>query len=61
MDERESKIKMPLKIDDFFTTQEERDDMKKEKVEEIDISLLDTFENHPFKVFDNEDLKKLTE
>lgn len=61
MDERESKIKMPFKIDDFFTTQEERDDMKKEKVEEIDISLLDTFENHPFKVFDNEDLKKLTE
>lgn len=61
MDERESKIKMPFKIDDFFTTQEERDNMKKEKVEEIDISLLDTFKNHPFKVLDNEDFKKLTE
>lgn len=61
MDERESKIKMPFKIDDFFTTQEERDDMKKEKVEEIDISLLDEFPNHPFKVLENEDLKKLTE
>ncbi len=61
MDERESKIKMPFKIDDFFTTQEERDDMKKEKVEEIDISLLDQFPNHPFKVLENEDLKKLTE
>lgn len=55
MDERESKIKMPFKIDDFFTTQEERDDMKKEKVEEIDISLLDQFPNHPFKVLENED------
>lgn len=52
---------MPFKIDDFFTTQEERDDMKKEKVEEIDISLLDQFPNHPFKVLENEDLKKLTE
>ena len=61
MDEKESKIKMPFKIDDFFTTQEERDDMKKEKVEEIDISLLDQFPNHPFKVLENEDLKKLTE
>lgn len=61
MDERESKIKMPFKIDDFFTTQEERDDMKKEKVEEIDISLLDQFPNHPFKVLENDDLKKLTE
>lgn len=61
MDERESKIKMPFKIDDFFTTQEERDNMKKEKVEEIDISLLDTFKDHPFKVLDNEDFKKLTE
>ena len=61
MDEKESKIKMPFKIDDFFTTQEERDDMKKEKVEEIDISLLDTFKDHPFKVLDNEDFKKLTE
>ena len=46
---------MPFKIDDFFTTQEERDDMKKEKVEEIDISLLDQFPNHPFKVLENED------
>ncbi len=61
MDERESKIKMPFKIDDFFTTQEERDNMKKEKVEEIDVSLLDTFKDHPFKVLDNEDFKKLTE
>ena len=52
---------MPFKIDDFFTTQEERDDMKKEKVEEIDISLLDTFKDHPFKVLDNDDFKKLTE
>ncbi len=59
MKENESKIKLPFGIDDFFTTQEQRDDEKKEKIEELDISLLDTFPNHPFKVLENEDLKKL--
>lgn len=48
-----------FKLDDFFTTQEQRDDEKKEKVEEIDISLIDNFPNHPFKVLENEDLSKL--
>jgi len=36
--------------DELFTTQEARDDMSKEKVENIDIDLIDSFENHPFKV-----------
>ena len=48
-----------FKLDDFFTTQAQRDDEKKEKVEEIDISLIDNFPNHPFKVLENEDLTKL--
>ena len=48
-----------FKLDDFFTTQEERDEQRKEKIEELDISLLDTFKNHPFKVINNEDLSKL--
>lgn len=39
----ESKIKLPFSIDDLFTTQEQRDDMKKEKIEQIDIKLLDSF------------------
>ena len=56
----EQKIETPkFKLDDFFTTQEQRDDEKKEKVEEIDISLIDNFPNHPFKVLENEDLSKL--
>lgn len=56
----EQKIVTPkFKLDDFFTTQEQRDDEKKEKVEEIDISLIDNFPNHPFKVLENEDLSKL--
>ena len=59
MKENESKIKLPLGIDDLFTTQAQRDDAKKEKIEELDISLLEAFPRHPFKVLENEDLKKL--
>ena len=61
MKENESKIKLPLGIDNLFTTQAQRDDEKKEKVEELDISLLDTFPKHPFKVLENDDFKKLKE
>ena len=59
MRESENKIKLPLGIDDLFTTQDQRDYAKKEKVEELDISLLDTFPKHPFKVLENNDLRKL--
>lgn len=57
--ERKNVIDPMFKLDDFFTTQEERDEQMKEKIEELDISLLDTFKNHPFKVINNEDLSKL--
>ena len=57
--ERKNVIDPMFKLDDFFTTQEERDEQRKEKIEELDISLLDTFKNHPFKVINNEDLSKL--
>lgn len=52
---------LPFKVDDFFTTQEQRDETKKEKIEEIEIDLLDTFKDHPFKVLKNDDLSKLEE
>ena len=48
-----------FKVDDFFTTQEMRDEEKKEHVEELDISILDNFPNHPFKVINNDEMKKL--
>ena len=54
-------IPMNFNLDDFYTTQEERDEDKKERIEEIDISLIDNFKDHPFKVFDNEELKSLEE
>lgn len=54
-------IDIPRGIDSLFTTQEQRDDMKKEKIENIDISLIDNFVDHPFKVLENDDMRKLEE
>ncbi len=61
----EKKEQSPLtptfKLDDFFTTQEQRDEEKKDKVEEIELSLIDDFPNHPFHVEENDELRKLEE
>ena len=46
-------------VDSLFTTQAERDDMVKPKVEEIALDLIDGFEGHPFSVKDDEDMQKL--
>lgn len=35
-----------FKVDDFFTTQKERDEARKEKVEELNINDLVDFKNH---------------
>lgn len=60
--DQEKKIASPIfKLDDFFKTEEQRNEEKKEKIEKLDISLLDEFPNHPFKVIENEDLYKLVE
>ena len=49
--------KMPLpKLDDLFTTEEERTNDKLEKVIDIQISDIDDFPNHPFKVIENEEM-----
>jgi ParB family chromosome partitioning protein len=50
---------MLTSVDSLFTTQAERDDMLKSKVEEIDLDLIDGFEGHPFSVKDDEDMQKL--
>lgn len=49
MKEKEEKMHFP-KIDDFFTTQEERDAEKLEKVEKIAVSSISNFPNHPYQV-----------
>lgn len=49
--------KMPLpKLDDLFTTEEERVNASLEKVIDIKISDIDDFPNHPFKVIENDDM-----
>ena len=49
--------KMPLpKLDDLFTTEEERANDKLEKVIDIKLSDIDDFPDHPFKVVENEDM-----
>lgn len=60
-EKKKQEIPIPFKLDDFFTTQETRDDEQKEKVETIDISLIDDFKEHPFKVIENDELKALEE
>ena len=60
-EKKKQEIPMPFKFDDFFTTQEQRDEEAKEHIEEIDISLIDNFKDHPFKVLDNDDMKSLKE
>ena len=50
-----SKLNLPS-FDKLFTSQEERTYDLLEKVQDIDIDLIDDFPKHPFKVLDNEDL-----
>jgi len=46
-------------LDDIFSTQEMRDDAKREKIMEIPIEELHPFKNHPYKVVDNDELRNL--
>jgi len=51
--------KFPSADELFFTTQEERDDLKLEKVQDIDLTEIDSFPNHPFQVCDDEEMLSL--
>ena len=60
MKEHEKEMKL-AKLDDLFTTQEERDYDKLEKVQTISIKDISDFPNHPFKVIDDENMQSLVE
>ena len=49
------------KLDDLFTTEEERVKNNSELITEIDISNIDNFPDHPFKVIENEELLQMSE
>ena len=49
------------KLDDLFTTQEMRDDAKLERVQNIPLSELHPFKDHPIKVQNNEEMERMIE
>ena len=58
MKDQESKMKLP-KLDDLFSNQAQRDYEKAEKVEEIEVSKITDFPNHPFKVQDDDKMDEM--
>ena len=58
MKEQKQDMKLP-KLDDLFTTQEERDYAVAEKVQEINISDISDFPEHPFKVKDDDKMQEM--
>ena len=48
-------------VDDLFTTQKERDEIKLKKIYDIPLEEIDDFPNHPYKVKDDEDMMNLAE
>lgn len=51
MADRKSDFVLPT-LDDLFSTQEERDDARLEKIRDIPLDLIDDFPDHPFHVRD---------
>lgn len=60
MAERKSNFALPT-LDDLFSTQQEREDAKLEKIRDIPLDLIDDFPDHPFHVRDDEDMVQLVE
>ena len=57
---RTSDFSLP-KFEDIFSTQEERDEAKLDKIRDIPLSEIDPFPDHPFHVRDDEDMMQLVE
>jgi len=59
---RKSDFVLPTKgLDDLFSTQEERDEAKLQKIRDIPLTEIDDFPNHPFQVREDEDMFQLVE
>jgi len=57
---KEIKLNLPS-VDDLFSTQESRDDAKREKVMDVPLSEIDDFPDHPFQVKDDEAMQNMVE
>lgn len=61
MEEQKKKMQLPkITRDEFFTTQEERDLRSKEHVENVKISEIADFPNHPFKVIIDDEMLEMS-
>ena len=59
---RKSDFVLPTKgLDDLFSTQEERDEAKLQKIRDIPLTEIDGFPDHPFQVREDEDMFQLVE
>lgn len=62
MTKRKSDFTLPTNsLDELFSSQEERDDAKLERVKEIPLNELHPFRDHPFKIQNDEEMKRLIE
>ncbi len=62
MTKRKSDFTLPTNsLDELFSSQEERDDTKLERVKEIPLNELHPFRDHPFKIQNDEEMKRLIE
>lgn len=62
MTKRKSDFTLPTySLDDLFSSQEERDDAKLERVKDISLCELHAFRDHPFKIQNDEEMKRLIE
>lgn len=62
MTKRKSDFILPTNsLDELFSSQEERDDAKLERVEEIPLCELRPFKDHPFKIQNDDEMKRLME
>lgn len=60
MEKNETKMQISkITLDSLFTTQEQRDEAKLEKVVDININEIDDFPGHPFKVVNNEEMQNM--
>ena len=59
---RKSDFTLPTNtLDDLFSSQEERDEAKLQKIRDIPLAEIDGFPNHPFQVREDEDMFQLVE
>lgn len=62
MTKRKSDFTLPTNsLDELFSSQEERDDAKLERVKEIPLTELHPFKDHPFKIQNDDEMKRLIE